>query len=366
MGKQYVMTGDPKTKRLDKYHMITALTKSCNLSKCRQCYVEGIQKINSPNGAMKAETVKRALKEFASVSEKESKETAIAHFKGGEPLVYPSLEEISMFAAGLGLEVFITTNGLEVAENIGMFDRINDASDGKLRLTLSLNGSKPEIDALLRVEPRYYDATINAAKTLASAGITFDINYVIHEGNVQDLGSMVELTKELGAVQLNTLQLILSGRAATGRLRKADPEQMLETLFDIYNSVDNDTRSILTGSLPYIITEMKEGRCGKECVSGYRGLLYVKPDGRAFPCPDTVDKRFLAGNINSSSVEELMNSDGLRRIRDLEIKPGCKGDILTGGEGAEKLRKVIERERESGQDSLHSEKLVTLCVQKNL
>ena len=151
---------------------------------------------------------------------------------------------------------------------------------------------------------------------------------------------------------------------------KADSEQMVETLFDIYDSGDDSTKSILAGSLPHIITEMKEGKCGRECVAGYKGLLYVKPDGKTFPCPDTVDGRFLAGNINSSSVEELMNSNGLRKIRDLEIKPGCKGDILTGGEEAEKLRKVIETEiggaQESKKNTLQPKKHLTVCAQKNL
>lgn len=369
MKGQYVMMGNPKTKKLNRYHLIMGLTKSCNLAKCRQCYVEGIQK-GGTSSSMKPETAKIVLKEFVSLAEKESKETAIAHFKGGEPLVYPYLEETTLFASRLGLDVFITTNGLAVVDKLKLLDRIQQDSKGKLRVTLSLNGSKPEIDAILRLDSTHYYSTIKAAKMLVSAGINFDINYVVHEGNARDLSAMSRLAKELGASQLNILQLILTGRAVKEGLRKAEPKQLLRMLLEIYKSGGKSKKSLLAGSLPDAIGGMKRGKYGEECVAGYRGLLYITPAGDVFSCPSTTDSRFLAGNIYSSNIGELVNSQALDRLRKLQICPGCKGDILSSGEQAENLRKVIMKEISTSSNDVkksdvYPEKLLTLCVQKN-
>ncbi len=322
---------------------------------------------------------KGAIKQFAAISEKESEQRGIAHFKGGETLdEHEKLEDLAKFASVLELNVFITTNGLEVAEKINVFERIRDSSDGNMRVTLSLNGSTPKIDALIRVKPEYHLRTVEAAVALASAGIPFDINYVVHQGNVLDIPDMVALAKRLGASQLNTLQLILAGQAANGKLKKADSRQLLRTLFEIYNGGDEKTRAIMAGSLPEMIKQMKNGKCEKECVAGYRGLLYIRPDGKVFPCPNT--DGFPAGDIYSSSIEELMNAESLLEVRKLETGPGCKGDILSGNKEANSLGRAIEEEISGAPDFKKKESVfkktsersvrpkepvIAGCIQKN-
>lgn len=358
MKKQYVMTGDPKTKKLDKYHLILGLTKSCDLRKCRHCYEEGLMKPGFANGQMNPAQVKRILREFAKVARDESKENPIAHFKGGEPMVYPHLEEVALHAADLSLDVFITTNGISVADQIELLDRINKAADGKMRITLSLNGSKPHVDALLRVDTEAYFATLKAAHVLRGAGISFDINYIIHQGNMTDLQPMAMLASEIGAEQLNILQLIHAGNNRDRGVSKADPKEMLEALGRLFSTAEG--RSMVPGSLPDFIEGRRSGRFAKECVAGYRGLLYIRPDGSSFSCPSTSCARFKAGNIHSSTIKELMGSDAFQRLRGLDIYPGCKGDALTGGRSAERLREIIEdktKVQEEGQKSL--------CIQRN-
>jgi pyrroloquinoline quinone biosynthesis protein E len=358
MKKQYMMTGEAKTKRLDKYHLIVGLTKSCDLRKCRHCYEEGLQKPDKTKGQMKPADVKKMLTQFAKIAHTESSENPIAHFKGGEPMIYPHFEEVALHAANLGLDVFITSNGLSLADKIAMLERINNASGGKMRITLSLNGSKPEVDALLRVDQEAYFASLRAAKALRGSGIPFDINYIVHQGNIDDLQSMVMLARELNAEQLNILQMIYAGNAGNGEITKANPETMLRILSDVFNTEPG--RSMLPGSLPDVIAGLRSGRFARECVAGYRGLLYIKADGKVFSCPSTACSRFEMGNIHSSSIAQLMDSQVARRLRDLEIAPGCKGDALTGGKAAEKLRAVIK-----DKSGVLLEGPKSLCIQRN-
>jgi hypothetical protein len=57
-----------------------------------------------------------------------------------------------------------------------------------------------------------------------------------------------------------------------------------------------------------------------------------------------------------------MNSGALAKLRNLDISPGCKGDILTGGKAARELQEAI-RARFEGEDN--NKKKRALCIQRN-
>jgi MoaA/NifB/PqqE/SkfB family radical SAM enzyme len=356
--ERYVMKGDRERGRLKRYHLILGITNRCRL-RCRQCYVEGLRK---PSEAIDLGTAKRAVREFARIAEAESQERGIVNIKGGEPFDSPGrTKEIAMLSASLGMEVFITTNGIGVVSSIGMLERIHDASEGRLRMVLSLNGRDAETDALLRVERAHFDRTVAAARALAGSGIGFDINHIVHEGNLEGLDGMVRLARDLGASQLNVLQLILSPKATREGLAKADANRMLEALNGIYDRGDTRTRELLEGSLADALSRMRAGEYGKGCVAGFRGLLYIAPDGSAFSCPSTACGDYRAGDIRESSVGQLMDSAALKRLRMLDIGPGCKGDLMSGGRDAEELSKAMERIIGKG-DTQGS---TSICIQKN-
>ncbi len=311
MNQVYVMNGDPKTEKLEVPHLILAISYDCNLA-CNHCY-------NSDN---KCATL--SLHDWKSIISQwrgyfQGNYSSIVHFKGGEPFLYKGLDELLEFSAGKRLRIMITTNGTILKEEIfRVLERINKTTEGNLKLIVSLNGSSPETDALLRGEGAF-EKTLKFIKRISNLGIAFDINYVIHSGNQDDLENCMQLAKRLGAVQFNILPLVLKGNAKEKDLEKADYGKLLATLKKIYQAGDSRTREMLSGSIIDIINRVASGqfRC-LECVAGYRGLLYILPDGSVYSCPNTVLPDFCAGNIREIGIKGAIESTALKKLRQVD------------------------------------------------
>jgi len=96
------------------------LTRQCNLE-CTHCYEE-----SSPRqpllGSMTVQDWKRALDQAANIS------TTDVQFVGGEPTLYPHLEELIAYADELGMCSEVYTNGIKITPVMWtMFQRYNVA-----------------------------------------------------------------------------------------------------------------------------------------------------------------------------------------------------------------------------------------------
>lgn len=311
MNQIYVMRGDPKTEKLEIPHLILAVSYDCNLN-CSHCY-----NADSKCAALSLHDWKSIISQWRGYFQ--GNYTSIVHFKGGEPFLYNDLDELLEFSAGKRLRIMITTNGTILDDkNFKSLEKINKTTGGNLKLIVSLNGSNPETDALLRGRGAF-EKTLKFIKRLSDLGIAFDINYVIHSGNEHDLEQSIQLAKRLGAVQFNILPLVLKGNAKEKGLEKADPGRLLASLKRIYESGDSKIREMLSGSIIDIIQRVASGqfRC-LECVAGYKGLLYILPDGSMYSCPNTVLPDFCAGNIKEIGIKGAIESTVLKKLRQVD------------------------------------------------
>lgn len=311
MNQVYVMKGDPKTERLEVPHLILAVSYDCNLD-CNHCYNS-----NSKCAALSLNDWKSIINQWRGYFQ--GNYASIVHFKGGEPFLYEGLNELLEFSAEQKLRIMITTNGTILDSKIfRTLERINKTVKGNLKLIVSLNGSSPETDSLLRGKGAF-EKTLEFVRRLSGLGIAFDINYVIHSGNEHDLEQSIQLAKRLGAVQFNILPLVLKGRAREKGIEKADQGKLLASLKKIYESGDSKTRDMLSGSIIDIINKVASGqfRC-LECVAGYKGLLYILPDGSTYSCPNTVLPDFCAGNIREIGIKGAIESTALKKLRQVD------------------------------------------------
>ncbi len=311
MNQIYVMKGNPKTEKLEVPHLILAVSYDCNLN-CKHCYNS-----DSKYTALSLNDWKSIISQWRRYFQ--GNHTSIVHFKGGEPFLYPGLDELLKFSAGKRLRIMITTNGTILDEKIFRnLEKINKTTGGNLKLIVSLNGSNPETDSLLRGKGAF-EKTLKFIKKLSELEIAFDINYVIHSGNEHDLEQNIQLAKRLGAVQFNILPLILKGKAREKGIEKADYGKLLKTLKRIYESGNKKIQEMLSGSIIDIINRVASGqfRC-LECVAGYRGLLYILPDGNTYSCPNTVLPDFCAGNIREIGIKGAIESTVLKNLRQVD------------------------------------------------
>lgn len=326
------MLGDPERGVLDTFHLIIAPTYDCNLS-CKHCYNGEIS-----DGVSK-EQWQKVIGKWADFVKRESKE-GIAHFKGGEPFAYKGLDELLDYSADRGLWTFITSNGILIgdkeAQHLG---ELYKRTRGKV--ILSLNGSIPEIDEMLRQEG-VYQKTVEASKRLRANNVPFDINYVTHSGNEEDVERAIYLGKELGAVQFNLLPLVERGLA---RRNGIGIPNLANVLAQVDRARNNGAGNMLEWSVADMIQRLGSGEyeCNG-CTAGFRGFAYITPDGNVYSCPNTVMEQHRLGTIEDS-FEDLFSGERARELR--EIHKGrliCKGELKEYEAQPQSMEKVADSE----------------------
>ena len=330
---KYAMLGNSEKGVLDTFHLVIAPTYDCNLS-CKHCYNSKI------TNDISKDQWKEVIGRWADFVKREGKE-GIAHFKGGEPFVYKGLDELLNYSAERKLWTFITSNGTligdEQAQHLG---ELYGRTKGKV--ILSFNGSTPEIDEMLR-QGGAYQKTVEASKRLRANNVSFDINYVTHSGNEEDVERAIYFGKKLGAVQFNLLPLVERGSA---RENGVNIPNLARVLKQVERARNNGASDILEWSVADMIHKLGSGKyeC-TGCTAGFRGLVYITPDGNVYSCPNTAMEEHRLGTIDDS-FEELFDNGRARELR--EIHKGrliCKGELEGYKAQLQSMKRVADSEK---------------------
>lgn len=300
--RTYVMKGPSSERALDTYHLILAPTFACNI-RCRHCYLPD----HAAQG-LSADRVLRLVDEWSEIIVTDRGPFGgIFHLKGGEPLILPYFTDVlDRLAERRSLQFMMTTNGiLGDGRKAERLDRLNDELDGNVIVIVSLDGSSETINAQLR-GPRNFEPAISFIRRLTETGITVFLNNVVHRGNVADIESFVDLALELDVTQVNFLSFVPKGFGEEMAFGRPDPVEVHQRTQAIWDRGDERVRNLLAGSLSDILHADSCGTCtSRECVGGYRGLLYIVPDGTAYSCPNLNHAGLEAGNILTSPLAEV-------------------------------------------------------------
>lgn len=300
--KTYVMKGAYSEKALETYHLILAPSFRCNL-RCRHCYLPDHDALTLPK-----ERILHLMDEWSEIVVSERGPFGgIFHLKGGEPLILPYLNDVLDHLAEIKtLRFMMTTNG--IAGNQQVVERLvclNDALDGHVQITVSIDGSNDDVNAQLRGTGNFEKA-LAFVRMLRDADITVFLNNVLHKGNLHDVESFIELAINLDVQQVNFLSFIPKGYGEKMASLAPDPDEAFKRIDSVWKRGDQRRRDLLAGSLSDILHAESCDTCtSPECVGGYRGLLYVVPDGTAYSCPGLKCCGLEAGSINKSSLRDI-------------------------------------------------------------
>ncbi|HDD45305.1 MAG TPA: hypothetical protein ENG63_10685 [Candidatus Desulfofervidus auxilii] len=147
----------------------------------------------------------------------------------------------------------------------------------------------------LRGEVHYHKAR-NFISNLREYGFKFQINYVVHKYNFHEMNDFVKWAIEEGAAQVNFIKFIPKGYGCEIKNFEISESLYTQLITDLYTNGNDNIKQILTGSNPYI-RQKEHGRIVRRCVAGYRGFIYITPDGSVYPCPATVFSETLVGNV---------------------------------------------------------------------
>lgn len=314
------MKGSACERALNVYHLILAPTHACNL-RCKHCYLP-----DHHHHLMPLDVVLRIAEEWAAIVERERGSFGgFFHLKGGEPLILPYLIDVLDWLAARGtLRFMMTTNGtmLECAL-LDTFCRLNEALQGNVIIIVSLDGSCEEVHSELR-GPQQFARSEEFARRLLDASLNVHFNYVVHAGNLSDVTRFVQYAENIGATQVNFLPFVPKGYGEElGEAARPDLRVLHETLAGLYRDGSPARKRLLEGNYAHILDRERAGfATSNECVAGYKGLLYVTPEGDAYACPNLVSSGLSLGNV----LKEPLQSINGRRLPALYRSRINKGD----------------------------------------
>jgi radical SAM protein with 4Fe4S-binding SPASM domain len=269
-------------------------TLRCNLS-CLHCGSDCLRDDASQDREIDADTIKRELRSIALQYPPEQITFAII---GGEPLLREDIIDTGAYAAGLGYNWGITTNGMLLDRD--MIQRLKDA---RLKtISVSLDGVEADHDRL-RNRPGSYKTVIANIRSLLEDRFfaKFDVICCVSRINIDRLGAFVQDMVKLNVPAIRFTPVFSRGRAGRNSdliLEKSDYVKMLN--FIAHARAKQSTTTVYLS---------EEGYYGPEwecvvrddfhyCASGIQ-IGSILHDGRVTGCP-SVSRAFIEGNIKET------------------------------------------------------------------
>jgi AdoMet-dependent heme synthase len=176
-----------------------ALTKACNL-KCSFCH-DSVLSSNSSFGLhMPPGAVKRILEDAASYG------LLRARYSGGEPTLYPDLEEILRYGKDLGLYQVIFTNGMNVtSRQLKSWKELNVGE-----VLMSLHGCEATHDRLTGNRGAF-KKVIAAIGLAMDAGLGVVVEMTLTSQNECEVCAVIDLIKNLGVQEFRLMRYVARG-----------------------------------------------------------------------------------------------------------------------------------------------------------
>jgi len=265
---------------------------------------------------------------------------------GGDPLKRGDIFEVAARATRAGLRVVMSPSGTHVTP--ATVSRLKAA--GVQRISVSLDGSTPDLHDGFRQVPGAFDAATQSLAYAREGGLPFQVNTTVTQHNRHDLTDMLRLAVELGAVTWDVFMLVPTGR---GRVQmEITPEAYEETLHFVYAASQTAPIQVKMTCAPHYkriqLQERKRqgGRPGpgghghghpahgfaRGCMAGY-GFCFVSHIGEVGGCGYMP---LLAGNVRQGSLVEIYRESPLFvSLRDPNLLQGrcgvCEYRVLCGG-----------------------------------
>ncbi len=306
---------------MDLRYLILALTTRCNLA-CAYCYAEA----GSTGMDMSDEIIRQGL-DLAAAGGR-----CHVQITGGEPTLAPErIEKIAGLAAEKGrqLTLAIQTNGTRLTPELVKLFKVHGIQVG-----VSLDGP-PEIHERLRGRTT---ATLRGLQLLERFNVPFRVTTVVTSANVAFLDKTVLLLAGFRNARGIGLDLLINKGRAVGStaalptdgraLQKAIPRMV--AALDLVNAGRHIPLQLRERDLLQKQIYSKE-KNRAFCHAGAGQSIAVHPDGRLFPCSQTMgDEEFCAGTVWHPDFKSLQILSTMQltndRCANCELADFCPGE----------------------------------------
>ena len=203
--------------------VIWEVTRACDLA-CRHCRAEA-----RPDRDRLELTTGEGMRLMEEVAAFGSPPPLLV-LTGGDPFKREDLFDLVRYGSDIGLPVSVSPSGTPLVTPQRLA-RLREA--GAVALSLSVDGSTPEIHDGFRRVPGVFRWTLNAWKAARELGFKVQINTTVTPHNVEDLPNILALVRELGAMTWSVFFLVPTGRGRTlGQLSAEEMEDVLHFLYE--------------------------------------------------------------------------------------------------------------------------------------
>ncbi len=264
---------------------------------------------------------------------------------GGEPLLFPGLEEVVAIAKCEGLYSNLITSAVGMTE--GRARSLRDAGLDVVQVSFQADEAGLG-DAVAGA--RVHSSKFAGARAVAEVGLPLGINVVLHRQTIGRVNEMIELAESLGAMRIELANVQFYGWAFRNRAELLASREQCEAA----DGVALRAAERLKGKMDvvYVLPDYHERR-PKPCLHGWgaRGMT-VNPRGEVLPCqaaPDAMpEMRF--ENVRERSLADIWREgDAFQRYRGFDWMPEpcrscefkerdfggcrCQAALLTGDAG---------------------------------
>lgn len=204
--------------------VIWEVTRACDLA-CKHCRAEA-QPLRDA-GELNGFEARRLMDEIASFGPP----PPLFVMTGGDPFKRPDLFELVEYGASLGLPVSVSPSGTPNLTRNNL-ERLRRA--GAVALSLSVDGSTPEMHDTFRQVPGVYGWTLEGWRAAREFGFKVQINTTAGPHNLLDLPDVLGLVRRFGAMTWSVFFLVPTGRAR--RLDALTPQQFEDVLHFLYEA----------------------------------------------------------------------------------------------------------------------------------
>ena len=240
-------------------------------------------------------------------------------FSGGEPLLYPYLNEVLSLLKQNNVRPKIATNGTLLNPDVAD----NWVSLGVAAVQFSLNTlDENKFTVLSNTTPLMLKKIVSNLSYAIKLPLRVVVDSVLTKINLQDIFELMPFLYNLG-VDSYTVYLFTPGTDLPAMkeymIDFRDLPNIINDLFEQYLNVC-ETRTIDTNLLPILGTSIYEKWNQKlnlrmhGCSAGHTSLS-VKADGKVSPCVCQSANDFICGDISVSNLSEIWNSHELDTYR---------------------------------------------------
>ncbi|MCC3359233.1 pyrroloquinoline quinone biosynthesis protein PqqE [Bacillus sp. REN16] len=213
------------------------------------------------------------------------------HFSGGEPLLWPDLDELIEHASSLEMYTNLITSGIGLTEEKAL--RLKEA--GLANVQISFQAGEAELSDRIGGF-KAFEKKRKAVEAVKRTGMHLSLNVVLHRLNIDTLDEIITFAHEMGAERLELANTQFYNWALLNRERLMPSKEKIERASEIYESAR--ARFGKEMEIIWVIPDYYEST-PKPCMGGWGAIaLTVAPNGDVLPCPT-------AGMIEGISFENV-------------------------------------------------------------